>query len=90
MSAAPLSLSKRCGTFIIHIINNMDLTARARLSRACRDSAGKTQRGAALRQMPLLFRQIGDQLGVADCQRKLELVFQPGFLQHIRHVEFDR
>ena len=89
MSAAPLSLSKRCGTFIIHIIN-MDLTARERLSRACRDSAGKTQRGAALRQTPLLFRQIGDQLGVADRQRKLKLVFQPGFLQHIRHVEFDR
>ena len=89
MSAAPLSLSKRCGIFIIHIIN-MDPTARARLSRACRDSAGKTQRGAALRQTPLLFRQIGDQLGVADCQRKLKLVFQPGFLQHIRHVEFDR
>ena len=47
-------------------------------------------RDKAVRQTPLLFRQIGDQLGVADCQRKLKLVFQPGFLQHIRHMEFDR
>ena len=90
MSAAPLSLSKRCGTFIIHNINNMNPTARARLSRACRDRAGKCGAGQAMRQTPLLFRQIGDQLGVADRQRKLKLVFQPGFLQHIRHVEFDR
>ena len=86
MSAAPLSLSKRCGTFIIHNGSDGAVAAVTRLPRQCQ----KMRRGAALRQTPLLFRQIGDQLGVADCQRKLKLVFQPGFLQHIRHVEFDR
>lgn len=34
-------------------------------------------------QIPSFFRQIGNQLDVADSQRKLKLVFQPGFLQHI-------
>ena len=34
-------------------------------------------------QIPSFFRQIGNQLDVADGQRKLKLVFQPGFLQHI-------
>ena len=41
-------------------------------------------------QIPLLFRKIGNQLGVADCQGKLKLVFQSGFLQHVCHMEFDR
>ena len=34
-------------------------------------------------QFSSFFRQIGNQLDVADGQRKLKLVFQPGFLQHI-------
>ena len=34
-------------------------------------------------QIPSFFRQIGNQLDVADGQCKLKLVFQPGFLQHI-------
>ena len=34
-------------------------------------------------QIPSFFRKIGNQLDVADCPRKLKLVFQPGFLQHI-------
>ena len=39
---------------------------------------------------PSLFRQIDDQLDVADCQGKLKLVFKPCFLQHVCHMEFDR
>ena len=46
--------------------------------------------GSDTQQIPSLFRQIGNQLDVADRQSKLELVFQPGFLQHVRHMEFDR
>ena len=34
-------------------------------------------------QFSSFFRKIGNQLDVADGQRKLKLVFQPGFLQHI-------
>ena len=30
------------------------------------------------------------QISSLDRQSKLELVFQPGFLQHVRHMEFDR
>ena len=41
-------------------------------------------------QIPSFFRQIGNQLDVTDCQGKLKLVFQPGFLQHVCHMEFDR
>ena len=36
-----------------------------------------------MQQIPSLFRKIGNQFDVADGQRKLKLVFQPGFLQHI-------
>ena len=43
-----------------------------------------------MQQIPSLFRQIGNQLGVADCHGKLKFVFQSGFLQHICHMEFDR
>ena len=90
-----MSEINKCRTVVVvetvrHIHYNMAPTARARLSRACRGRAGKCNAGQAMRQTPLLFRQIGDQLGVADCQRKLKLVFQSGFLQHIRHMEFDR
>ena len=46
--------------------------------------------GQAENQIPSFFRQIGNQLDIADRQSKLELVFQPGFLQHVRHMEFDR
>ena len=51
-------------------------------------STGKLQLGHDMQQAPLLLRQIGDQLDIADCQRKLELVFQPCFLQHVRHMKF--
>ena len=36
-----------------------------------------------MQQILSLFRKIGNQLDVADGQRKLKLVFQPGFLQHV-------
>ena len=41
-------------------------------------------------QISSRFRQIDDQLDVADCQGKLKLVFKPCFLQHVCHMEFDR
>ena len=40
--------------------------------------------GSDTQQIPSLFRQLDDQLDVADCQGKLKLVFQPGFLQHYK------
>ena len=46
--------------------------------------------GSDTQQISSLFRQIGNHLGVADRQCKLKRVFQPGFLQHICHMEFDR
>ena len=46
--------------------------------------------GSDTQQISSLFRQIGNHLGVADRQCKLKLVFQPGFLQHVRHMVFDR
>ncbi len=39
--------------------------------------------GSDTQQIPSLFRQLDDQLDVADCQGKLKLVFQPCFLQHV-------
>ena len=46
--------------------------------------------GSDTQQISTLIRQIGNHLGVADRQCKLKLVFQPGFLQHVRHMVFDR
>ena len=66
-------------TPIICLMSNQDLTDVSHET-----TVGDTQ------QIPSLFRQIGNQLDVTDCQGKLKLVFQSGFLQHVRHMEFDR
>lgn len=51
---------------------------------------GAVQKGGGKFPAALFFGQVRNQLDVVDRQRELELVFQPGFLQHIRHMEFDR
>ena len=52
---------------------------------ASQDLTGASHETAVgdMQQILSLFRKIGNQLDVADGQRKLKLVFQPGFLQHV-------